>query len=403
MTFEELKALDETYVMHTYGRFPVDIDHGEGATLYSLSGRKYIDFTSGIGVNSLGYANPKWIAAITAQIAKLGHISNLFYTQPGALLARELCTRSGMSKAFFGNSGAEANEAMIKVARKYSFDKYGKGRSTIITLNRSFHGRTITTLTATGQEGYHNYFFPFNEAFRYADPTLESIQAQAGDDVCGIMVELIQGEGGLNPLDTAMVQGLADLCKEKDWLLLVDEVQTGIGRTGSLFAFQQFGIQPDVVSFAKGIAGGLPLGGILTNEKCSTVLTPGTHGSTFGANPVSTAAGVAVMDTIDQDFLTQVQEKGAYLQAGIQALGCPELGDVVGMGLMLGIDVKGERTNKELASLFIENGLLCLTAGDRLRLLPPLVITKEEIDEGLAIMKQTPWRLRERKKERLHP
>lgn len=389
MTFEELKAMDETYVMHTYGRFPVDIDHGEGATLYSLSGRKYIDFTSGIGVNSLGYANPKWIAAITAQIAKLGHISNLFYTQPGALLARELCTRSGMSKVFFGNSGAESNEAMIKVARKYSFDKYGKGRSTIITLNRSFHGRTITTLTATGQDSYHNYFFPFNEAFRYADPTLESIQAQAGDDVCGVMVELIQGEGGLNPLDTAMVQGLADLCKEKDWLLLVDEVQTGIGRTGSLFAFQQFGIQPDVVSFAKGIAGGLPLGGILTNEKCSTVLTPGTHGSTFGANPVSTAAGLAVLETIDQDFLTQVQEKGAYLREGIRALGCPQLGDVVGMGLMLGIDVKGERTNKELASLLIENGLLCLTAGSRLRLLPPLVITKEEIDQGLAIMKQT--------------
>ena len=389
MTFEELKAMDEAYVMHTYGRFPVDIDHGEGATLYSLSGQKYIDFTSGIGVNSLGYANPKWIAAITAQIAKLGHISNLFYTQPGALLARELCTRSGMSKVFFGNSGAESNEAMIKVARKYSFDKYGKGRSTILTLNRSFHGRTITTLTATGQEGYHNYFFPFNEAFRYADPTLESIQAQAGDDVCGVMVELIQGEGGLNPLDKAMVQGLADLCKEKDWLLLVDEVQTGIGRTGSLFAFQQFGIQPDVVSFAKGIAGGLPLGGILTNEKCSAVLTPGTHGSTFGANPVSTAAGLAVLETIDQDFLTQVQEKGAYLREGIRALGCPQLGEIVGMGLMLGIDVKGGRTNKELAALLIDNGLLCLTAGSRLRLLPPLVITKDEIDQGLAIMKQT--------------
>ena len=261
MTFAELKALDETYVMHTYGRFPVDIDHGQGATLYSLSGRKYIDFTSGIGVNSLGYGNPKWMAAITEQIGKLGHISNLFYTQPGTLLAQQLCTRSGMDKVFFGNSGAEANEAMIKVARKYSFDKYGKGRSTILTLNRSFHGRTITTLTATGQESYHNYFFPFTEAFRYADPTLESIQAQAGDDVCAVMVELIQGEGGLRPLEVSMVQSLAALCREQDWLLLVDEVQTGIGRTGSLFAFQQFGIQPDVVSFAKGIAGGLPLGG----------------------------------------------------------------------------------------------------------------------------------------------
>ena len=199
MTFEELKALDDAYIMHTYGRFPVDIDHGEGATLYSLSGRKYIDFTSGIGVNSLGYGNEKWMAAITAQIGKLGHISNLFYTQPGPLLARELCTRSGLSKVFFGNSGAEANEAMIKVARKYSFDKYGKGRSTVITLNHSFHGRTITTLTATGQDSYHNYFFPFNEAFRYADPTLESVQAQGGEDVCGVMLELIQGEGGAPP------------------------------------------------------------------------------------------------------------------------------------------------------------------------------------------------------------
>ena len=389
MTFEELRAMDEAYVMHTYGRFPVDIDHGEGATLYSLSGKKYIDFTSGIGVNSLGYGNPKWIAAITEQIGKLGHISNLFYTQPGALLAKALCTRTGMSKVFFGNSGAEANEAMIKVARKYSFDKYGKGRSAILTLNHSFHGRTMAALTATGQPHYHDYFFPFVEGFRYADPTLESIQAQAGEDVCGVMIELIQGEGGVRPLDKDMVQALAKLCREKDWLLLVDEVQTGIGRTGALFAYQQFDLQPDVVSFAKGIAGGLPLGGILTHEKCAGGLVPGTHGSTFGANPVSTAAGLAVLDTMDQPFLDQVQEKGDYLRAGIQALGCPELGDVVGMGLMLGIDVKGSRTNRELAALLIDNGLLCLTAGDRLRLLPPLVITKDEMDQGLAILKQT--------------
>lgn len=389
MTFEELRAMDEAYVMHTYGRFPVDIDHGEGATLYSLSGKKYIDFTSGIGVNSLGYGNPKWIAAITEQIGKLGHISNLFYTQPGALLAKALCTRTGMSKVFFGNSGTEANEAMIKVARKYSFDKYGKGRSAILTLNHSFHGRTMAALTATGQPHYHDYFFPFVEGFRYADPTLESIQAQAGEDVCGVMIELIQGEGGVRPLDKDMVQALAKLCQEKDWLLLVDEVQTGIGRTGALFAYQQFDLQPDVVSFAKGIAGGLPLGGILTNEKCAGVLVPGTHGSTFGANPVSTAAGLAVLDTMDQPFLDQVQEKGDYLRTGIQALGCPELGDVVGMGLMLGIDVKGSRTNQELAALLIDNGLLCLTAGDRLRLLPPLVITKDEMDQGLAILKQT--------------
>ena len=389
MTFEELKALDDAYIMHTYARFPVDIDHGEGATLYSLSGRKYIDFTSGIGVNALGYGNEKWMAAITAQIGKLGHISNLFYTQPGPLLAKELCTRSGMDKVFFGNSGAEANEAMIKVARKHSFDKYGKGRSTVITLHHSFHGRTITTLTATGQDSYHNYFFPFNEAFRYAEPTLESVLEQAGEDVCGVMVELIQGEGGVRPLDPKQVQAIAELCRERDWLLLVDEVQTGIGRTGSLFAFQQFGIQPDVVSFAKGIAGGLPLGGILTDEKCSAVLTPGTHGSTFGANPVSTAAGLAVLETLDQAFLDGVKEKGAYLRAGIEAIASPYLGQVVGMGLMLGIDVQGGRTNKELAALLMDHGLLCLTAGDRLRLLPPLVITKDELDQGLAILKQT--------------
>ena len=206
MTFEELKAMDDTYVMHTYARFPVDIDHGQGATLYSLAGKEYIDFTSGIGVNSLGYGDPTWISAITQQIQKLGHISNLYYTQPGPKLAKELCTRTGMDKVFFGNSGAEANEAMIKLARKYSFDKYGKGRSTIITLNHSFHGRTMATITATGQPHYHTYFFPFVEDFRYADPTLESIQAQGDDDVCAVMVELIQGEGGVRPLDKAMVQ-----------------------------------------------------------------------------------------------------------------------------------------------------------------------------------------------------
>ena len=389
MTFAELKALDETYVMHTYGRFPVDIDHGQGATLYSLSGRKYIDFTSGIGVNSLGYGNPKWMAAITEQIGKLGHISNLFYTQPGTLLAQQLCTRSGMDKVFFGNSGAEANEAMIKVARKYSFDKYGKGRSTILTLNRSFHGRTITTLTATGQESYHNYFFPFNEAFRYADPTLESIQAQAGDDVCAVMVELIQGEGGLRPLEVSMVQSLAALCREKDWLLLVDEVQTGVGRTGSLFAFQQYGILPDVASFAKGIAGGLPMSGILANEKCRDVLGPGTHATTFGANPVCAAAGLVVQETLSDAFLEDVQAKGTYLRNQIEALDLPCFGATRGLGLMIGIEVRDGFSNKEIANKLIENGLLVLTAGPGMRLLPPLVISKEEMDRGVAIMKET--------------
>ncbi len=389
MTFEELREMDQTYVMQTYNRFPVDIDHGKNATLYSLSGKEYIDFTSGIGVCSLGCADPRWVQAITDQAGKLGHISNLYYTQPGPKLAKALCQRTGMACAFFGNSGAEANEAMIKLARKYSFDKYGKGRSTIITLNHSFHGRTITTLTATGQPAYHNYFFPLNEAFRYADPTWESILEQTGDDVCGIMMELIQGEGGVNPLDKELVQKVAQLCQEKDWLLLIDEVQTGVGRTGSLFAFQQYGIQPDVSTFAKGIAGGLPMGGILANETCAKVLTAGTHGSTFGANPIAAAAACTILDILDDQMMEEVKAKGQYLREGILALNSPCLGNVVGMGLMLGVDVKGERTNKELASLLAENGLLVLTAGPRLRLLPPLTITKEEMDKGLAILKQT--------------
>lgn len=389
MTFEELREMDQTYVMQTYNRFPVDIDHGKNATLYSLSGKEYIDFTSGIGVCSLGCADPRWVQAITDQAGKLGHISNLYYTQPGPKLAKALCQRTGMACAFFGNSGAEANEAMIKLARKYSFDKYGKGRSTIITLNHSFHGRTITTLTATGQPAYHNYFFPLNEAFRYADPTWESILEQTGDDVCGIMMELIQGEGGVNPLDKELVQKVAQLCQEKDWLLLIDEVQTGVGRTGSLFAFQQYGIQPDVSTFAKGIAGGLPMGGILANETCAKVLTAGTHGSTFGANPIAAAAACTILDILDDQMMEEVKAKGQYLREGILALNSPCLGNVVGMGLMLGVDVKGERTNKELASLLAENGLLVLTAGPRLRLLPPLTIAKEEMDKGLAILKQT--------------
>ena len=386
MTFEELKALDDAYIMHTYGRFPVDIDHGEGATLYSLSGRKYIDFTSGIGVNSLGYGNEKWMAAITAQIGKLGHISNLFYTQPGPLLARELCTRSGLSKVFFGNSGAEANEAMIKVARKYSFDKYGKGRSTVITLNHSFHGRTITTLTATGQDSYHNYFFPFNEAFRYADPTLESVQAQGGEDVCGVMLELIQGEGGVRPLDPKEVQAIAALCREKDWLLLVDEVQTGIGRTGTFYAYQGYGIEPDVVTTAKGIAGGLPMGACLVSEALGDILTPGQNGSTFGGNPVACAgARVVVRRVSDPAFLQSVTEKGAYLKARLEAL--PQVEYVRGKGLMLGAKLKDKDAHEVLVQCAGE-GLLVLTAKDLVRFLPPLTITKEDMDQGLAIFQK---------------
>ena len=390
MTFEEIRALDEQYVMHAYGRNPVAIDHGKGATVWDVAGREYIDFTSGIGVCSLGYGDEGWQRAIAGQTAKLGHISNLFYTEPYVNVAQKLCTRTGMSNVMFANSGAEANEAMIKLARKYSFDRYGKGRGTILTLHHSFHGRTITTLAATGQDVFHNYFFPFTEGFRYADANdLDSVEAVAGHDVCGVMMELVQGEGGVLPLDVKFVQAVADLCAKRDWLLLIDEVQTGVGRTGTLFAFQQYGIRPDVVSFAKGIAGGLPFGGIMANEKCREVFSPGTHGTTFGGNPVSAAAASYVLDRVDDGMLAQVREKGEYLRRAIGEMALPCLGETRGLGLMIGIEVKGERTNKELAAALIGNGLLCLTAGPGLRLLPPLVITKEEMDKGLAVMKAT--------------
>lgn len=389
MNHEELKTLDRQYVMQTYGRFDVDIAHGNGSTLWNEAGRKYIDFTSGIGVCSVGYSNEKWIAAITDQIGKLGHISNLFYSEPYIKLAQQLCERSGMSNVFFANGGGEANEGMIKLARKYSFDKYGQGRSTVITLQNSFHGRTITTLAATGQDVFHNYFFPFTEGFRYALPNMEAVEEVSGDDVCAVMVELVQGEGGVLPLEHEFVNALVDLCEKRDWLLLVDEVQTGVGRTGSLFAFQEYGIIPDVASFAKGIAGGLPMSGIMANEKCRNVLTPGTHATTFGGNPVSAAAALAVLEVLDDKALADVKEKGAYLRSKIENLGVPCLGATRGMGLMIGVEVKPPYTNKEIAAKLIEAGVLVLTAGAGLRLLPPLVITQEEMDEGLEIMKRT--------------
>lgn len=387
MNSSEIKDLTQQYIMNTYGRFPVVLDHGRGAAVYTPEGREYIDFTSGIGVNALGYGNAAWLDAITAQAQKLGHVSNLFCTETPAKLAEILCKRTGMSAAFFANGGGEANEGVIKLARKYSFDKYGPGRSTIITLKNSFHGRTITTLKATGQEVFHNYFFPFTEGFRYADANdLTSLEAASGDDVCAVLVELIQGEGGVLPLDHDYVQELKALCEKRDWLLLADEVQTGVGRTGTLFAFQQYGILPDVCSFAKGIAGGLPMSGFLANERCRDVLGPGTHATTFGANPVCAAAALAVQETLDDEFLAQVKAKGDYLRRGIEALELPCLGKTRGLGLMIGIEVSDGRSNKELMNRLVDNGLLVLTAGQGLRLLPPLVVSYPELDKGLGIM-----------------
>ena len=389
MTHEGLKELDQAYTMQTYGRFDVDIDHGKGAALYDLSGKEYIDFTSGIGVCSIGYADPRWVEAISAQAARLAHVSNLFYTQPYAQLAKTLCTRSGMAAAFFANSGAESNEGLIKLARKYSFDRYGKGRGTILTLKNSFHGRTISTLTATGQDVFHNYFFPFDEGFRYAEAgDMDFLQSAAGHDVCAVLLELVQGEGGVLPMEREYVNELAELCQQRDWLLLVDEVQTGIGRTGTLFAFQQYGIQPDAVSFAKGIAGGLPMGGILASERCRNVFTPGTHATTFGGNPICAAAAQVVLEILDDSLLTEVTEKGAYIRERIERMDLECLGGTRGLGMMIGVEVKRPYNNKELAARLMEQGLLVLTAGSALRLLPPLTIRREEIDKGLTILEQ---------------
>ena len=390
MTSAEMKALTHQYVMNTYGRFDVAIHHGEGSRLYDPEGREYIDLTSGIGVTDLGYGYQPWVDAIAAQAKKLNHVSNLFYTEPSAKLAEILCKRTGMSNVFFANGGGEANEGIIKLARKYSFDKYGKGRATVITLNNSFHGRTITTLKATGQARFHNYFFPFTEGFRYADANdMDSLLAVAGDDVCAVMIELVQGEGGVLPLDPDYVKALRKLCDERDWLLLADEVQTGVGRTGTLFAFQQYGILPDAASFAKGIAGGLPMAGVMASPKCRDVLGPGTHATTFGANPICAAAALTVMETLSDEFLEEVNAKGRYLREQIEAMNLPCFGKTRGMGLMIGIEMAEGYSNGEIAGKLIDAGLLVLTAGAGMRLLPPLVITKEEMDKGLAIMKAT--------------
>jgi len=390
MQSENIKEHDNRHVMQTYARFDVVIERGVGSTLYSPEGDEYIDFTSGIGVNSIGYGNKKWADAIYAQAIKLQHISNLYYSEPYTKLAEKLTKRTGMKKVFFSNSGAEANEGMIKLARKYSFDKYGKERSTIITLNQSFHGRTITTLAATGQDVFHNYFFPFTEGFKHVPAhDMQILEKEMTDDVCAVMIELVQGEGGVIPLCRDYVKTVSKMCSSKDVLLLIDEVQTGIGRCGSFMAFMQYDIKPDVITFAKGIAGGLPMGGILANEKCCDVLIPGTHATTFGGNPVSAAAALVVNETLDEKMLNEVIKKGEYIKKEITSWDLPVIGEIRGKGLMIGISIV-EKAPKELAQKCVENGLLILTAGaDALRMLPPLTITYEEIDKGLAILKKT--------------
>ena len=390
MTYQELKDEEQLYLMHTYGRFPAALDHGKGATLWDIDGKKYIDLTSGIGVSSLGHDNEALVSALNEQAHKLLHASNLYLTEPMVQVAKELVTSCGMGKIFFSNSGAEANEGMIKLARKYSYDKYGEGRNKIITLKQSFHGRTVTTLKATGQEKFHQYFYPFTEGFDYAAANdIEELKDKADDSVCAVMIELIQGEGGVLPLDKEYVQQAAEFCRAKDILFLIDEVQTGIGRTGSLFCYEQYGVKPDVVSMAKGLGGGVPVGAVMASEICADVLGAGTHGTTFGGNPFCCAEARTVLSVVNKpEFLKEVQRKGEYLKNAILAIGSDKIKTVRGMGLMLGIVVdKESRTG--MVNRLLEKGVLALTAGEEtIRLLPPLVISYEEMDSAVAVMKE---------------
>lgn len=388
MSFETMKQQDEAYIVHTYNRFPVLLDHGSGAVCYDEAGKAYIDFTSGIGVNALGFADAGWVNAVTAQLGKLQHTSNLYYTAPCIEAAKLLCEKSGMKKVFFGNSGAEANEGVIKAARKYSFLKYGKEkkRSTILALENSFHGRTMASLSATGQPVYHNYFFPFVEGFAFAKANdLQDTLDKLTEDVCAVMMEMVQGEGGVLPLEQDYVQAVYQACREKDILFIVDEVQTGIGRTGTFFSYQQFDIMPDLVSCAKGLGGGLPIGAVLFGEKTQDTLVAGDHGSTFGGNPVVCAGAVEILSRMDSAFLAEVTEKGRYLREEIEKM--PHVQNVAGMGMMLGIALDTE--SKPIISSLLEKGLMVLSAKEKIRLLPPLTITREELKQGLSILRET--------------
>lgn len=379
------KELDNEYVAHTYGRFDVALEKGKGSTLYDENGKEYIDFGSGIGVTAFGIADDEWKKAVTEQLDNLQHVSNLYYTSPCARLAKLLCDKTGMKKVFFSNSGAEANEGAIKFARKYSHDKYGDGRSTIITLVNSFHGRTITTLAATGQDVFHTDFGPFTDGFKYCPANdIEALNEMATDDVCAVMFECIQGEGGVNNLDYDFVKAIEKLAKEKDILMVVDEVQTGNGRTGKYFAYENFDIQPDIVSTAKGLAGGLPMGAVLFGDKVCDTVTPSSHGSTFGGNPICAAGAISIVERIDDNFLAEVTAKGEYIRNYLSNI--DGVDNISGMGLMIGFTAGNAG---EIANKCLEKGLLVLTAHqNKVRLLPALSISYAELDKGLKILKE---------------
>ncbi len=374
-------------VMHTYGRYDVVMESGSGRNAVDENNKTYIDFGSGIGTNSLGYCDEEWADAVCKQVRSIQHTSNYYYTSVQADFADKLCSITGYDKVFFGNSGAEANECAIKIARKYSFDKYGKGRSTIITLVNSFHGRTLATLSATGQDVFHNYFFPFVEGFVHTPANdIDALKSALDDTVCAIMIEFVQGEGGVVKLDEAFVKAVRQICDEKDILMIADEVQTGVGRTGKFLASEYFGVKPDITTMAKGLAGGVPVGACLALEKCSSVLVPGTHGSTFGGNPLACAGGNVVLSRVTSDgFLDEVQKKSEYIFNKLSKIG--GVASVSGLGLMIGIELK-EKKAADVVKAALDRGLLLLTAKTKVRLLPPLTITYEEIDKGLQIFEE---------------
>lgn len=380
-----VKEIDREYIAGTYARFPLQIVSGKGSLVYDENGKEYIDLGTGIAVNTFGTADDEWIAAVTAQLAKCQHTSNLFYSEPCALLAKTLCERTGMKKVFFSNSGAEANETAIKTARKYAADKKGKDTYTIITLKNSFHGRTVTTLAATGQDVFHEDFTPLTEGFVYAEANnIESVQTLVKENkVAAIMFELVQGEGGVLPLEKDFVKDLAKIASENDILLIADEVQTGNGRTGALYAYMHYGIMPDIVSTAKGLGGGLPIGACLLGEKVKDVLTAGSHGSTFGGNPIAAAGALNILSRIDDALLADVRTKSEYIFETMK--GAKGVKSVSGLGLMIGIET--EKDASAVIAACRENGVLVIKAKNKVRLLPPLNIPMETLAKALDVIK----------------
>jgi acetylornithine/N-succinyldiaminopimelate aminotransferase len=381
----ELQIKDTTYIANTYGRFPIEIVSGKGSEVYDCDGKRYIDMGSGIGVTAFGIADDEWVAAITAQLGKVQHMSNLYYTTPCVELAEMLCKRTGMKKVFFSNSGAEANECAIKVARKYAAEHHGEDCYTIVTLEKSFHGRTLTTLAATGQEVFHKLFQPLTPGFVHTpandfEALKKCVEAQK---TAAIMIECVQGEGGVIALDPEFVKQTAAYAKEHDIVLIVDEVQTGNGRTGALYAYMNYGIEPDVVSTAKGLGGGLPLGATLMSEKVENVLGKSDHGSTFGGNPIATAGACNLISRIDDALLASVRKKSDYIFSALKDAEGVE--GVTGMGLMIGI--KTVKPAADVVKACMDKGVLCLTAKEKVRLLPALNIPMEILKEAIEIIK----------------